>query len=175
MLNKNSGYIMIETLVTIIVFSVAMVALLALQSTALGASQSANYRSMASNYAYDLIDKMRSNHDAVAAGTYLGGVGTDNSCRNLNYNTLHSAAATCTSAQMAADDLKEFFSEVSTLPNGQAVICLDASRAQGTPTAPNCDGTSGAYAIKIFWKDTRSQLLGTNSGYSQVIIGAVQP
>jgi type IV pilus assembly protein PilV len=175
MLKKHSGYIMIETLVTIIVFSVAMIALLALQSTALGSSQSANYRSMASNYAYDLIDKMRSNHDAVASGAYIGAAGADNSCRNLNYNTLHASAATCTSAQMAQDDLKEFFAEVSNLPNGAAVVCLDASRAQGTPTAPNCDGTSGSYAIKVFWKDTRSQLLGTNSGYSQVIIGVVQP
>lgn len=158
-------------MISIIVFSVAMIGLMALQVVSMSSAQSSGYRMTATSYAYDLIDKMKSNKDAVTAGTYLTGSYSNNSCRSVNYNTVNTVVA-CNSTQMAKDDLQEFYSEVASLPNGQAVVCLDSQQSPGTPTAPNCDGLGNDYVIKIFWKDSRSQLIGTNSGYSQLVVGA---
>jgi type IV pilus assembly protein PilV len=168
---KESGYLMIEVMTALVVFSVALIGLLALQLNSSASTQSSSYRSMATNYANDLFDKMRANKDGVLNNNYIGATATNNSCRSVNFNSTNTAAS-CTSAQMAADDMKEFNSQVAaTLPQGAAVVCLDSAQAQGTPTTPNCDGLGNLYVVKIFWKDTRGKAIGTNSGYSQVIIG----
>jgi type IV pilus assembly protein PilV len=170
--SKNTkGYLMIEVLVALIIFSVSLISLLALQLNSYSATQSASYRNIATNYANDFLDKMRANKDSVINGTYITVNPANNNCRSVNFNSIN-AYTSCTSTQMAQDDLLELNSQVAaSLPQGVAVVCLDSSQAQGTPTAPNCDGLGNMYAIKIFWKDSRSKLLNTNSGFSQVIIG----
>lgn len=167
----KNAYILIETMIAIIIFSVAMVGLLFLQVKGMNSSQSSGYRTLASNYAYDLMDKMRSNRDGVLAGNYIATSGVNNSCRSTNYN-INNLVIICNTAKMAQDDLFEFFSEVTSLPNGSAIICLDSSRSSGTPTNPNCDGLGNDIVIKIFWKNSATEVSGLNSGYSQVIIGA---
>ena len=171
MLKTKNAYIMIETLIAIIVFSVAMIGLLSLQLLSLNSTQSSGNRVFATNYAYDLVDKMRSNQDGSGLDYYIAGVKANNSCRVTNYNTKNTVA-NCSSQQMAQDDLQEFFSEVASLPNGKAVVCLDSQRSQGTPTSPNCDGLGTAVVIKIFWKDSSSKSLATNDGFSQLIVGS---
>lgn len=162
---------MIEVMIALAVFSVALIALVALQLNAYSSSQSAGYRRIAVNYANDLFEKMRANSQAAQSGFYFSTSGQNNNCRSYNFNTVNSPQS-CTSQQMAQDDLMEFFSQVAaTLPQGQAVICKDSSEAQGTPSSPNCNGQGSEYVVKIFWKDSSSQTLGTNSGWSQVIIG----
>lgn len=174
---KTKGYLMVEILIALVIFSIAIIALLSLQLVSNSGSQSSSTRLMANNYAYDMIDKMRSNQSAVIAGLYLNynigtNAGTDNNCRSINFNTLHTAV-NCNSAQIAQDDLKEFSNQItSTLPQGKAVICLDSKKNQGTPTIPNCDGLGNEYVIKIYWKDRLSKLLNKNDGFSQVIIGS---
>lgn len=172
-LKTKNAYLMIEILISLVIFSVAIIALVSLQISSYSSVQSSSSRTIATNYAYDMADKMRSNKTGVISGAYLSGTtGTDNNCRSVNYNTVHAAVA-CTPAQMAQDDLREFTSQVATsLPSGAAVICLDSQKSQGTPTTPNCDGTGNAYVIKIFWKDSISKKMGTNDGYAQVILGA---
>lgn len=171
MKNNTSGYLMVEVLVALVIFSVALVGLLSLQLHSYTSTQSAGYRNMATNYANDLFDKMRANKNAANQNLYSSTNAANNSCRSVNFNTTNTAA-NCTALQLVQDDLQEFRTQVSsTLPQGVAVVCIDSSFAQGTPTAPNCDGAGNSYAIKIFWKDSRSKLLGTNSGYSQVVVG----
>lgn len=171
MLKTKNAYIMIETLIAIIVFSVAMIGLLSLQLVSLNSTQSSGNRVSATNYAYDLVDKMRSNQDGAGFDYYIAGVKANNSCRATNYNTTNTVI-NCNSQQMAQDDLQEFFSEVATLPNGTAIVCLDSQKSQGTPTAPNCDGLGTAVVIKIFWKDSSSKAIASNDGFSQLIVGA---
>lgn len=173
--NKNkkntSGYLMIEILIALIIFSSALIGLIALQLKSYTSTQGSGYRSMAINYANDLFDKMRANKTAANNNSYSSLSGTNNSCRSVNYNTTNTVAS-CNSQQLAQDDLQEFKTQVSsTLPQGVGIVCIDSSLAQGTPTAPNCDGVGNSYAVKIFWKDSRSKEMGKNSGYSQVVIG----
>lgn len=170
-IKKKKGYLMIEVLITLVIFSTSLIALIALQLNAFSSTQSASYRSIATNYANDLLEKMRANRDSSLNGAYTLAKATNNSCRNINFNTVNELSS-CTSLQMAQDDLKEFNTQVSAnLPQGMAIVCIDSSQSQGTPTKPNCDGLGNLYTVKIFWKDTRSKIINTNSGYSQVIIG----
>lgn len=168
---NNKGYLMIEVLIALVIFSTSLIGLLALQLNSYTSSVSSSYRAIATNYGNDLLDKMRANKDGAVNNLYINASPTNNSCRSVNFNSANTVAD-CTSAQMAQDDLKEFGMQVAAnLPQGQAVVCIDSSQAQGTPTAPNCDGVGNMYAIKIFWKDSRSKLITKNSGFSQVIVG----
>ena len=171
MLKTKNAYIMIETLIAIIVFSVAMIGLLSLQLVSLNSTQNSGNRVTATNYAYDLIDKMRSNQDGAGFDYYLAGVKANNGCRATNYNTTQSTV-NCNSQQMAQDDLQEFFAQVASLPNGQAIVCLDSQKSPGTPTSPNCNNLGTAVVIKIFWKDSSSKAIASNEGFSQLIVGA---
>lgn len=171
-IQQQGGFLMVEVLVSFIIFSICMIGLMQLQTKSMTSGQSAQLRTMASNYAYDMLDKMRGNRDGVLAGYYISMEGLNKNCRSVNFNTSNSSVINCNIAQLAQDDLKEFQSQVATLPQGQSVICKDSSRAQGTPTAPNCDNTGDDYVIKVFWKDINSKTTGENSGYSQVILGA---
>lgn len=171
--SKNKGYLMIEVLVSLVIFSTSLIALLSLQVNSLSSNQSASYRSVATNYANDMLEKMRSNKDSVINGSYTSVSDQNRSCRDVNFNSVNTVTD-CTTTFMAQDDIREFKSEVaSSLPQGEAVICLDSSQSQGTPTTPNCDGLGSLYVVKIFWKDSRGKLIGTNSGYSQVIVGGI--
>lgn len=169
-LNKKNGFLMIEVLISLIIFSICLIGLLALQVSSYASTQGASTRSIATNYANDFMDKARANKDGFINGSYTSLSAANNSCRSVSYNTINSVT-TCTSNQMAQDDLNELTNEVKGLPQGAVVVCNDSSLAQGTPTTPNCNNTSGYLTVKIFWKDKNSKFMGTNSGYSQVIVG----
>lgn len=170
MLKKQKGYLMIEILVSLVIFSIAIVSLVSLQINSYSSVQDSSLRNIAVNASYELFDKMRANKDAVISGAYLGN-GVDNKCKDVNFNTIH-GSNNCNFSQMAQDDLKEFFDTIElSLPKGKAVICIDSSKSKGTPLLSNCDGLGNEYVVKVFWKNNITQKLNTNSGYSQVIIG----
>jgi type IV pilus assembly protein PilV len=62
---RQSGTTMIEVLVTILVMSVGLLGLAALQGFSLQAGQSAYYRTQATNLAYEVADFARLNRSAV--------------------------------------------------------------------------------------------------------------
>ena len=55
------GFSLIEVLVALAILSVGLLGLAALQATALRANQGANFRSQATNAAYDILDMIRAN------------------------------------------------------------------------------------------------------------------
>lgn len=170
-IHKQNGFLMIEVLIALIIFSICLIGLLALELNSYASTQGASSRSIATNYANDFMDKVRANKDGFINGSYTSLSAANNSCRSVSYNTINTATA-CTSNQMAQDDLNELINEVkNSLPQGAVVVCNDSSLAQGTPTAANCNNTAGYIAVKIFWKDKNSKFMGLNSGYSQVIVG----
>ncbi|MDR2260121.1 MAG: type IV pilus modification protein PilV [Azoarcus sp.] len=58
---QQEGFTMIEVLVTIVILSLGLLGLAGLQISSLKMSQSAGARSVASQYAYAMLDKIRSN------------------------------------------------------------------------------------------------------------------
>ena len=64
--HKQGGFSMIEVLVTLVILALGLLAFALLQVMNLKFSQSANYRTQATNLANDLLDQMRANRLQVA-------------------------------------------------------------------------------------------------------------
>ena len=65
-----AGFSLIEVLIALLVLSVGLLGLAALQANTLQFNQSAYLRSQATNLAYDMADRMRANREAALAGAY---------------------------------------------------------------------------------------------------------
>lgn len=149
--NKGAaGFTLLEVLVAVVVLSIGLLGLASLQVNGLQFNHSAYLRTQATLLAEELADRMRANRPGFIANNYDNPVAALNApCR---------AAAGCTVAQMAQNDIAEWQQALAALlPNGQGVVCLDTVpiEAASTPTAPSCNG-GNTYAIKIWWDDRRA-------------------
>lgn len=149
-MTKDRGFTLIEVLVTVIILAVGLLGIAGLQVMGLRYNQSALLRTQATQCAYDMADRMRTNNLGVAAGDY-----------NLPASTAVPNCETitgCTPAQMATNDMSVWSSVLSnTLPAGAGVVCLDSTPNDGlNNTSPACDGSGSVYAIKIWWQDDRN-------------------
>jgi type IV pilus assembly protein PilV len=124
--NWQVGTTLIEVLISLLVLSGGMLGMAGVQSVSLRANQAAYYRTLATNFTQDIVERMRANTSGVDFGDY------DN-VDGLDWETAVAAA----------------------MPLGVAVVCLDSSMPDGTAAAPACDGLGSIYAIKIFWDDDR--------------------
>lgn len=68
--HAQSGVSMIEVLVAIIILSIGLLGMAALQIAGLKSNQSASFRSTASMMAYSILDSMRANRVSVGEGSY---------------------------------------------------------------------------------------------------------
>ena len=63
-LSKQTGFTLLEILISIFILAIGLLGLAALQTTSLKNNHSAQYRTTATVSAYDIIDRMRLNPDA---------------------------------------------------------------------------------------------------------------
>ncbi len=158
----HSGFTMLEVLIAILVVSIGLLGLAGLQTISLTQSQSAYYRSVATQLANDMADRMRGNLNGVLANAYnRTGINTD-------YSTAVAActnATGCVAADLAKNDAYEWQQLVKTLlPSGEAIVCTDSTPNDGTSALVHgCDGviptnpnSRPLHAIKIWWSDDRS-------------------
>lgn len=73
--NRASGFSLIEVLVSLLVLALGLLGFALLQTMNLRYTQSADYRTHATNLAYDLLDQMRANRHLAHA--YAGVTGAD--------------------------------------------------------------------------------------------------
>ena len=66
--NSQRGTTLVETLVALLVLSIGLLGVAALQLTSLRNNRSAHLRSQAQVMAYDITDRMRANRDSRARG-----------------------------------------------------------------------------------------------------------
>lgn len=146
---QNQGFSLTEVLVAVVVLSIGLLGIAGLQAASLRNNHSAYLRSVATILGYDMADRMRANSAGVSAGNY----NSPSAVAHANC----SAAAGCTTAEMAQNDAYEWTQVVAEqLPSGSAAVCLDSTPDDGTPASPQCDGTGRLYAIKVWWDDDRS-------------------
>ncbi len=151
MIKINAGFTLIEVLIAVVILAGGLLGLAALQATTLRNNQSAYFRSLATQLAYDISDRMRSNRAGVIAGVYNDAAASNDNCE----------VNTCTPAQMAGYDMARWHGAagLGQLPGGAGVVCIDSSPLDvpdATPAANGCDGVGNDYAIKIWWDDDRS-------------------
>ena len=80
---RARGFSMIEVLITLVVLALGLLGFAMLQTMSLRYTQSANYRTQATNLAYDLLDQMRANRLSAAdyeAATFAVGAETGVGC-----------------------------------------------------------------------------------------------
>ena len=96
-MKKQVGTTLIEVLVAVVVVSVGLVGLAALQTLSMKNNHSAYLRTQATFIAYDMVDRMRANLLAAQAGSYVIALGT-----------APSGTTNCQSSVCAASDLVTF-------------------------------------------------------------------
>lgn len=148
---RMAGVGLIEVLVTLIVFSLGMLSLAALQGIAKKANFDALQRTNASLMAFDLLERMRSNNQALAnyvtAGDLGGGALGVNpilTCDDIN--------VPCTTQQIAAFDLWEWErildGNMETRGNAATGGLVGATACINGPVL----GGSGGYTVVIAWR-----------------------
>lgn len=143
------GVSMIEVLVTVVILAVGLLGVAGLQITGLSSGQNAYLRTIATQQAYDMADRMRANLAGVQANNYnaIAGTGTNPNC----------ISTSCTATQIAQYDAWEWNNNNALyLPSGTGAVCKDSTPNDGTPAATACDGAGNLYAIKVWWDGTRS-------------------
>jgi len=72
---RDRGFTLVEALVALVVLSIGLLGVAALQFTSLKANHGSATRTQAVYLAYDIIDRMRTNPTAASAGEYQLGFG----------------------------------------------------------------------------------------------------
>ena len=150
-MNTIRGFTLIEVLIAMVLLGVGLLGLASLQAYSLRNTQSAYNRSLATELAYDLADRMRANLKEARiypTNTYITIAPASAAAQTGCYSSLG-----CTSAQMAQNDLYEWNSLITTLPSSQSIVCFDSTPNDGTSLAPMCDAVGTTYVIKIWWDD----------------------
>jgi type IV pilus assembly protein PilV len=143
----NTGFTLIEVLIAVVILAGGLLGLAGLQVATLKNNQSAYLRSQATQLAYDMSDRMRSNRLGTANGNYNNQSATSNNCET----------SSCTPAQMAGYDLAQWNAALAAqLPSGSGVVCIDSTPNDGTVASNACFNNGNSYAIKIWWDDERS-------------------
>lgn len=155
-MNKFSGFTLLEVLITLVVMSIGLLGLAALQVSSLRNNQSAEQRSQATELAYSMSDRMRVNGAYIKSN--LGG---------NNYVALSAALATsqascnsspgCDSTSMAQHDLFEWNRNIeSVLPGGVGEISVSGALSEAV------------YTINVKWVevDISGSVRTFNNGFS---------
>ena len=166
------GVGMIEVLVTFVIVSVGMLAIVGMQITGKQANYDAVQRTAASHLAMDMMERMRLNPTGLAGyatNTVLGGntVATPNpACAAVG--------SSCTPTQLAAadlDDWEELLDGLAEWVDADSDDTVDAGeRATGGLVNPRAcvigpaGGGTGLYRIFIVWRGSQEQATAALGG-----------
>ena len=157
----QNGFSLLEILVAMVVLSIGLLGLAGLQAVSLNNNQIAYYRSIASQQAYDMADRMRANLAGVTTGRY-------NSLTATLPSNPSCISAGCTVNQMATTDHFQWLTNnAALLPNGSGRVCLatnspvDTTYDTTTPCTNTCataDSTAAynanlPYVIVVTWTE----------------------
>ena len=136
---QHRGFSLIEVLVALLVLSIGLLGLAALQTTSLQYNTGSYFRTQATFLAYDIIDRMRANIAAVVDNDNNGydQPTTTNVSPPVNCDT-----TSCTSAELALYDVKKWYDRI--------VIALPD--AATTPPTIQISSTKRV-TIRINWQE----------------------
>ncbi len=135
-MRRDAGFTLVEILIALLVLSIGMLGIAALQAATVQFNHSAYLRSQATSLAYDIVDRMRANRAAALDGAYDGASVTPApAC-----NTVAAASTTVAAADVAAWRnalaclLPAGTGSIAVQENGVAIVGVswDDSRAEGS-------------------------------------------
>lgn len=161
----QGGFSLIEVLISIVVLSFGMLAMVGLQASALQANREARMQSTATNLARELAEKMRGNHEiatliTTATNPYLGAFGHPMAARTPTY--CYATGQNCDvsggtelakATQVANAEMTEWLARVDDiLPEGRVVVCFDATPFKTNGDAQwDCSDTGDIAVVKMGW------------------------
>ena len=137
----QSGFTLIEVLITLVIVAVGLLGLASLQLRAMQFVHGAYIQTQVQVLAYDMLDRLRANRiEALETPSYVLAV-TDTPSAPTNC-----ATTVCTATQMAAFDIYEWRKILNEhLPQGKGAIALEDLASGGR-----------MYTIQVQWLDNRS-------------------
>lgn len=113
---KQSGFSMIETLVTLVILAFGLLGLAGLHTVSLKNNQMSQWRAQATMYGYDIIDRMRSNCGSAHAGLY-----------NISLT-----ASTPSASDIVSVDIAAWRNGLATMLSGTGSVSVDSGNRQAT-------------------------------------------
>ena len=141
-ISGQRGFTLVETLVALVVLSVGLLGVAALQLTSLRNNRGAHMRSQAATLSYEIMDRMRANRTAAVDGLYVVAMG-----------------AAPAGGTLAARDLIAWKNQLAlTLPAGDGSITLEgAAIIRITVTwTDTLEGETASAGVQTF--TTRTQI-----------------
>lgn len=154
----QTGFSLLEILITVIVIAFGALGAAALQMKAVQNNHSAYLNTQAVLIAHDMSERMRSNLAGIQSKSYHLPTATANeNCFTTNG---------CAPAEMAGQDMYEWAGKhsnslITSLPQGSGIVCIDSTPNDGSETNAECDGTGESYAIKVWWRSMENKMVRT--------------
>ncbi len=175
---KQSGFTLIEVLVSVFVLALGVIGVAGMQLTAMRNSQVSSYQTVAVQLAAELADKMRSNAvEMKKADDSNAFIFTYNSAADGDPTAGTKCFATaCTAEQMADFDVYEWKQRLITLlPGGRVAICRDTTPVDSGALRWACTSSltgqgDAPLVIKVGWLGR-----GKNPDGSENTSGAYPP
>lgn len=144
-IQRLRGFSLMEVLVALLVLSIGLLGLAALQTTGLKFNHQSYERTQATLQAYDIFDSIRANknNNSVTNTTF------DSVALNAQPGTTNCASVTCTDNEMAQYNIRQWnISNNNLLAEGKGAIC------RGTFNASlSCTVGGTVYRVAIQWKE----------------------
>lgn len=158
---NQSGFSLIEVLISIIVLSFGLLGMVGMQAAALQANREARLQSSAAVLARELAEMIRGNKDIgilTAGNPYLGSFSTSPLAATTPSYCLNVATSTPACADKTAianAEMTEWLARVDAqLPGARVSVCFDSAPFDGNGLpqwACNSTGASGVIVVKIGW------------------------
>lgn len=141
---REVGFSLIEVLIALLVLSIGLLGLAALQTIGLKFTHESYQRTQAVLQAYDIIDRIRANSTAKTAGAYsnvaLGNIPT--------VTTSCTVGTACTPAEMATYDINRWnTANAKLLKQGRGAICLGTLNGD----LSSCTAGGSIFRVGLSW------------------------
>lgn len=138
---QQQGFTLVEVLVTMVLLSVGLLGLAAMQLYALKDSQGAQLRNLSTTLAYEIGERIRNNRPAALDNLYTIDVG------ERPVAPPDCEVALCNATQMAAYDLEQWKEALATqLPAGEGAVSRNGD----------------LITVQVFWDERRNEASGFN-------------
>jgi type IV pilus assembly protein PilV len=168
----QGGFTLLEVLIALLILSIGLLGLAALQTTGLRSNQMASMRTLATTTAYDITDRMRANETSTGISRDPGTGKIKYTAANDDYliaidaddpvAPVDCAAAECDQDELSLYDLAQWRAAVAQLPGGKSEIACQneagAACADGEVVFPH----NINHIITIYWDEERTDAKGTH-------------
>jgi len=190
------GFSLIEVMITVFVLSLGLLGVGGLQYLAMKSNQSALSRAMATEYAYQMLDFIRSNPAVTADGADSVLTPDSTICSKANMCSPQSFGFTMgdSDSETQPTDMpawvwswvqNQWLSKLKNdLPGARASVCLSLSQDVKNGDLENCTGTgfgawannadSRYYVVTVRWEQAGTGTMFTQDDQQIVLVGEVQ-